>query len=111
MALVKKKQDAIARAKIEIEARKQRRELAVANRDMIEKFCALAAKGLPRLDFEGKCNLLLAMDIRVETDGTEVILSGLISDAILNLTRKQSLEDPDGGREANLCLPYPDVEL
>ena len=49
------------------------------------------------------------MDIHIETDGTEVLLSGLITDAILTLTVNQARRIIIGATAAKLPSPHTDV--
>ncbi len=83
--LVRKRQEALNKAKAEILERIQLREQASGNIEDIVELCKRAQEGLPHFTFEDKQEFLEALELRIEMYGQEIRLTGLLTPALLHI--------------------------
>jgi site-specific DNA recombinase len=88
MAVVREKQDSLAKSKAEVTQRLAQREQGGDSDAAIKQLCEVAKAGLPHLDYEEKRAFLEGMDVLLHIDGDQVTITGLIIERTLSLANK-----------------------
>jgi site-specific DNA recombinase len=85
MAVVREKQDVIAKSKAEVTRRMTQRGHRGDNSEAITRLVQVARAGLPHLDFDERRAFLEVMDVKLHADGDQITITGLITDSTLSL--------------------------
>jgi site-specific DNA recombinase len=102
MVLIKQKQEALAGGRAEIIERMTKRDQASGSVEAVRDLCERVLQGLPRFTLEDEQEFLRALDIRATLTDDTLVITGLISEAVLSVgDRRQSAVEADPNNQLN----------